>query len=145
MSGALQRILAASLVIACTAAVGCGSNQPHGDKPTAVLRVTEKDFKISAPASMQAGDAQLDVHNIGPDDHELIVVRTPAGKALPMRADGITVDEDAVKHATAAAIEPQPPNGTKTVGLHLTPGRYTLFCNMSGHYRGGMRRVLIVR
>jgi uncharacterized cupredoxin-like copper-binding protein len=31
------------------------------------------------------------------------------------------------------------------VRAHLTPGRYVLFCNMSGHYLAGMRRVLVVR
>jgi uncharacterized cupredoxin-like copper-binding protein len=28
--------------------------------------------------------------------------------------------------------------------LHLTPGRYVLFCNMAGHYLGGMHRTLVV-
>jgi uncharacterized cupredoxin-like copper-binding protein len=27
----------------------------------------------------------------------------------------------------------------------LAPGRYVLFCNMSGHYLGGMHRLLVVR
>jgi uncharacterized cupredoxin-like copper-binding protein len=28
--------------------------------------------------------------------------------------------------------------------LHLRPGRYELFCNMAGHYLGGMRAELVV-
>jgi uncharacterized cupredoxin-like copper-binding protein len=28
--------------------------------------------------------------------------------------------------------------------LHLKPGRYELFCNMAGHYLGGMRAALVV-
>ena len=28
--------------------------------------------------------------------------------------------------------------------LHLAPGRYLLFCNMEGHYMGGMHTELVV-
>jgi uncharacterized cupredoxin-like copper-binding protein len=29
--------------------------------------------------------------------------------------------------------------------VHLTPGRYVLYCNMSGHFLGGMHTLLVVR
>jgi uncharacterized cupredoxin-like copper-binding protein len=29
--------------------------------------------------------------------------------------------------------------------VRLTPGRYEFFCNMSGHYLGGMHTVIVVR
>jgi uncharacterized cupredoxin-like copper-binding protein len=29
--------------------------------------------------------------------------------------------------------------------LHLRPGRYVMFCNMSGHYLGGMDTDVVVK
>ena len=62
-----------------------------------------------------------------------------------MRHDGITVDEDALEPVEAGALEPF---GSGTVGVlhvNLAPGRYILFCNMAGHFLGGMHRTLVVR
>jgi uncharacterized cupredoxin-like copper-binding protein len=69
-----------------------------------------------------------------------------AGSApLPLRRDGLTVDEDAVADRTAVSLEPQPAGAVTQTRARLTPGRYVLFCNMSGHYLAGMRRELVVR
>jgi uncharacterized cupredoxin-like copper-binding protein len=76
------------------------------------------------------------VHNEGPDDHEVVVVR--GGDQLPLRDDGITIDEDAVEDATVVALEPVEPGTTTDLHVHLKPGTYEMYCNMSGHYMGGM-------
>jgi uncharacterized cupredoxin-like copper-binding protein len=135
----------AVLAFACAAVLaGCGGRSAPQGAGTGILNVTEKDFAISAPTHVRAGDLLIRSRNHGPDDHELIVVRLD-GKQLPLRADGITVDEDMLVKAgvEAGALEPI----GRTVGelhVHLTPGRYELFCNMAGHYLGGMHRVLRV-
>jgi uncharacterized cupredoxin-like copper-binding protein len=108
-----------------------------------VVHVTERDFKITAPKVLNAGDHVLSVDNKGPDDHELIVARE--GKThLRFRADRLTIDEDAVEHSIAGALEPQEP-GTHQLRVHLRPGHYVIFCNMSGHYLSGMDRDIEVR
>jgi uncharacterized cupredoxin-like copper-binding protein len=84
------------------------------------------------------------VKNRGPDDHELIVVRADDGR-LPLRGDGLTVDEEALERSAAGVLEPGDPGSLRTLDVHLVRGRYVLFCNMSGHYLGGMRAVLVVR
>ena len=33
---------------------------------------------------------------------------------------------------------------TETVHLSLPPGRYVFFCNLDGHYLGGMHGALVV-
>jgi uncharacterized cupredoxin-like copper-binding protein len=109
-----------------------------------VVQISERDFSISAPKYVTAGDTVLSVENHGPDDHELIVVRTN-GSPLPLRTDGLTVDEDAIQHSEAGALEPGDPGSVRTLDVHLTPGRYVLLCNMSGHYMGGMHAVLVVK
>jgi uncharacterized cupredoxin-like copper-binding protein len=135
-------LLGACLGVGLSAA-GCAGSHVLGVEGT-IVQVSERDFAISTPKHVAAGAVTLRVANHGPDAHELIVVRTRDGK-LPFRGDGLTVDEDAVERATLGALEPGEPGGTRELHLHLRPGRYVLFCNMSGHYLGGMRAVLEVR
>jgi uncharacterized cupredoxin-like copper-binding protein len=106
--------------------------------------VTERDFRITAPKQVSSGEVRLWVHNMGPDAHELIVVRT-RGSSLPLRRDGVTVNEEALDRATAGALEPGSPGALRELRVHLAPGRYVLFCNMSGHFLGGMHADLVVR
>jgi uncharacterized cupredoxin-like copper-binding protein len=119
---------------------GCGgAAQTH----QAVLRVTERDFRISAPKRSRSGDVLLSVHNRGPDAHELIVVRE-RGARLPLRRDGSTVSEERLEPIIVGTLEPGKPGSVRKLRLHLAPGRYELFCNMSGHYLGGMHTTLVV-
>jgi len=108
------------------------------------VKVTERDFSISARKSVRAGDVKLTVTNDGPDTHELIVVRSN-GRALPLRSDGLTVDETRVQSREVGSLEGGGPHTTRTLTLHLAPGRYVLLCNMAGHYLGGMHTRLVVR
>jgi uncharacterized cupredoxin-like copper-binding protein len=110
----------------------------------AKLQVTERDFTVKAPKQVRAGEVELLVHNNGPDAHELIVVRG-GRRILPLRSDGLTVDEDALEKREAGILEPGTAGLTRKLSLRLAPGRYVLFCNMSGHYLGGMHTVLVVR
>jgi uncharacterized cupredoxin-like copper-binding protein len=85
----------------------------------------------------------LRVRNHGPDRHELIAVRLEGG-GLPLRRDGMTIDEDALQKATVGVLEPGASGSVRELHVSLRPGRYMLFCNMSGHYMGGMHTVLVV-
>jgi uncharacterized cupredoxin-like copper-binding protein len=139
----LAAVFAAGLVSLAAAALyvaGPGGAAPGGR----VVGVSERDFRISAPARVRAGEVVLRVQNRSPDDHELIVVRS-TGMRLPLRSDGLTVSEEALQHAEVGALEPGSPGAVRELRLTLTPGRYVLFCNMEGHYLGGMHTVLVVR
>jgi uncharacterized cupredoxin-like copper-binding protein len=138
-----RRMLLACAVAASIAAAGCGGGGA-GEPAARSIQITERDFKISAPKVLPAGEFRLKVDNEGPDDHELIVVRKENGAELPFRTDGITLDEDAFEHQEAGALEPQAP-GTHELRVHLKPGHYVFFCNMSGHYLGGMDKDVVVR
>jgi uncharacterized cupredoxin-like copper-binding protein len=122
---------------------GCGGAglASHGER---VVRISERDFAISAPKVVPAGAAWLRVKNKGPDDHELLVVRADQG-ALPLRGDGLTVDEEGLERSEAGVLEPGDPGTERELAVHLVPGRYVLLCNMSGHYLGGMHAVLVVK
>ena len=117
---------------------GCGGTSkavsPGGKN---VVRIVERDFQITLPGHVSAGHATFAVDNEGPDQHELIVVRL-SGKPLPMRGDGITIDEEKLGSAEIGSLEPGPSGSERELGLDLKPGRYRVFCNMYGHYMSGM-------
>jgi uncharacterized cupredoxin-like copper-binding protein len=137
-------ILALAAVCAVGFAVAGGFATRRTGERVQSLRVAERDFRITAPREVRAGAAMLRVDNRGPDSHELIVVRVARGR-LPLRRDGLTVDEDAVERDTAGTLEPGQPGTRRELRLHLEPGRYELLCNMTGHYMGGMHSILVVR
>jgi uncharacterized cupredoxin-like copper-binding protein len=127
-----------------TVAPGCGGHASRNVSAT-VVDVRERDFAIAvSPRVVDAGDVVFQDQNRGPDAHELIVIRSPDG-ALPLRSDGLTVDEEALGRVTVGAIEPHAPGSMSELHAHLSPGRYVLLCNMAGHYMGGMHAVLVVR
>lgn len=137
------RLVAVLLAIAASMlAWGCGASRrapPTGQ----LIPVREADFKITAPHASTAGEVDFRVSNEGPDRHEFIVARSESGR-LPLRSDGVTVDEETIEKSEAGALEPDQPGGTRDLRVHLAPGRYVLFCNMTGHYMGGMHSTLVV-
>jgi uncharacterized cupredoxin-like copper-binding protein len=135
--------LAAALFVAAASVALSEAELGGAASPAPVVRVSERDFQISAPTRVRSGPVVLRVRNRGPENHELIVVRSSA--RLPLRKDGLTVDEEALQRAEAGALEPGRPGAVRELRLNLTPGRYVLFCNMEGHYLGGMHAVLLVR
>jgi uncharacterized cupredoxin-like copper-binding protein len=131
------------LFLAVLFATACSSARTSsGDPPT--YRVTERDFHVAAPKRVSAGDVRLIVRNDGPDAHEFIVIRA-RGRRLPLRSDGLTVNEEALEHSTVGVLEPGERGSARELTLHLRPGRYQLICNMSGHYLAGMHAQLVVR
>jgi FtsP/CotA-like multicopper oxidase with cupredoxin domain len=107
------------------------------------LVIRERDFRITAPSHVRAGRVLVQVTNEGPDDHELLIVRWSAGPVgLPLRPDGITINEEALR--PAVSLDPAPPGERRTVAVHLRRGRYVIFCNMAGHFMAGMSTVIEV-
>jgi uncharacterized cupredoxin-like copper-binding protein len=129
--------------VALALVAGCSSGSSH-KAGGASVRIQERDFRITVkPARVRAGTVRVVLHNKGPDTHELLIVRS-ASADLPLRTDGLTINEAAVDKATVGVIEGKEPGTTEELVLHLKPGRYELFCNMAGHYLGGMRAQLVV-
>jgi uncharacterized cupredoxin-like copper-binding protein len=130
----------AGLLCACAATAlvfaGCGSSHPAG-RGAQQVDVTERDFHITAPTTISAGEVVFQVHNAGPDEHEFIVMRGGASQ-LPVRSDGLTINEDSVKSRLVGELEPGAPGLTRDLHLKLAPGRYVFFCDMTGHFMGGM-------
>src|SRR5437764_1180560 len=135
-----------SLSFAVAGLSGLTACASGGNAPAAgtLVRVKEKDFRILVSRThVPAGDVRFVVHNTGPDDHELIVVRARQ-RSLPLRSDGVTVNEQKLEPQTVATLEPAGPGAVRQVHVRLGRGTYEIFCNMAGHYMGGMRAFFVV-
>jgi uncharacterized cupredoxin-like copper-binding protein len=129
--------------VVALAITACGSGSSHRSAGR-VVSVREKDFRIVLkPVRVPAGRVDLKVDDVGPADHELILIRAPQGP-LPLRRDGLTVDEEALKSVTVGVLEPATPGTIRHLDATLRKGRYEVFCNMAGHYLGGMHAFLVV-
>ncbi len=135
--------LAAACALTALGLSGCGSTRASAATEHAVP-VSERDFHITAPSVLSSGTVTLRIHNDGPDQHELIVVPGTLS-SLPLRADGLTVDEEAVEASEPGSLEPGEPGSTRDLTLQLKPGRYVFFCNMEGHFMAGMHTEVEVR
>jgi len=108
--------------------------------------VRMRDFGIKAGrATVVAGEVVLHVHNAGPSTHEINVDRTgDAASDLPLKDDGLTVNEDDRSLQRIDSIEQLDLAATDDLSVRLKPGHYVLYCNLEGHYLGGMRVALTV-
>jgi uncharacterized cupredoxin-like copper-binding protein len=111
------------------------------------VNVLLKDFEVQQDAAVvPAGTVSFRIRNQGPTSHEYVVVRTDrAPDKLPLQRDGLTVDEegpgmDLVDEAEALDIDDR-----QTMVLDLAAGHYVMYCNLEGHYLGGMHAALTVR
>ena len=111
------------------------------------VNVLLKDFKVQPDAAVvPAGTVSLRIRNQGPTSHEFILVRTDlAPDKLTLQDDGLTVDEEAdgvelVDEANGLDIDDR-----QTLDLRLAPGHYVMYCNLEGHYLGGMHAELTAR
>lgn len=131
----------AVLLVAALALLSFACSSPATSLPPSahVVGATLHDFRISASTTtVRSGTVVFQVHNDAPVTHEFVLVRTnlPAAR-LPIAADGLSVDEDALQ--SVGELSEVPAGDVTTLSLHLAPGHYVVFCNLEGHYLGGMR------
>jgi uncharacterized cupredoxin-like copper-binding protein len=110
------------------------------------IDVTMSDFAIHVSRTdVPAGRVVLRVTNNGPSTHEINVDGSPypAG-GIPRQRDGITANEEAHGLHRIDSIEEVDLRQTSDLTVNLRPGRYVLWCNLEGHYLGGMHRIIRV-
>jgi uncharacterized cupredoxin-like copper-binding protein len=140
---ALALVLAAlALVVPLTLA--------HRQKPTprgTPVNVLLEDFRVREDATVvPAGTVRFRVLNQGPTTHEFLVVRTDRPPdQLPLQRDGLTVNEDAPDIDLLDEVEGLDIDERRTLVLDLPAGNYVLYCNLEGHYLGGMHAAFTVR
>ena len=136
-------LVLAALAVAVPLTVARRQEPPPRGTPVNVLL---EDFKVRMDtAVVPAGAVSFRLLGKGPTTHEFIVVRTdrPPDKLL-LQGDGLTVDEEApgvelVDESVGLDIDDR-----QTLDLRLAPGHYVMYCNLEGHYLGGMYAALTV-
>jgi len=130
------------LLVGVAAACSRGDAAPRGTP----VDVHEHDFGLTTNAPLvHAGYVTFRVHNTGASTHEFIVARTDvAADALPLQKNDISVNEDSSRIHEVGSLSEIRLNATRNLTLKLPAGNYVLFCNLSGHYRGGMYTLLTV-
>lgn len=87
--------------------------------------------------TVKAGTVTFDVSNISKDIvHEMILAPVPTDGVMPYLANDYKVDEEAAIHL--GEVSELAPGQTGKLTVDLTPGKYVLFCNIPGHFIGGM-------
>jgi uncharacterized cupredoxin-like copper-binding protein len=110
------------------------------------VSVSLEEYTVSVdPASVATGAVNFNVSNDGTIVHNFRVIQTDlAPEALPIAADGLTVDEGAVTVAGGFTNPLAADSEQLTPIQQLAPGSYVLICNISGHYELGMRTAFTV-
>ena len=143
--GAVPRRMRLYLVVAAVLLLPIQACSPATSLPAGhPLNFTLVDFSIKGATTFAAsGSFVINVHNASPVTHEFLIKKTdlPAD-SLPLGPDGVRVDEDALDSITE--ISDVPAGTTGTIAINLAPGNYVLFCNLEGHYLGGMHYSLDV-
>jgi uncharacterized cupredoxin-like copper-binding protein len=138
-----------ALVLAALAlAVPLTVARRHEPTPSGTpVNVLLEDFKVGRDAAVvPAGTVSFRILNQGPTTHEFIVVRTDrAPDKLPLQGDGLTVNEDAPGIDLLEEAEGLDIDDRQTLVLDLAAGSYVMYCNLEGHYLGGMHAALTVR
>ena len=113
-----------------------------GGGETLAIDMGEFFYKPDA-VEAKAGQVTIDASNIGSAPHELVLAKTDdAPDQLPTSSDG-SVDEASLD--VPGEVEEVEGGAEGTVSLDLQPGKYVMFCNLPGHYSGGMYGSLTVK
>ena len=139
---ALALVLAA-IAVAVPLTIARRQEPPPKGTPVDVLL---EDFEVRENAAVvPAGTVSLRIRNQGPTSHELIVVRTDrAPDKLPLQRDGLTVNEEGFGVKLVDEVEGLDIDDRRTMVLDLAAGHYVMYCNLEGHYLGGMHAALTV-
>jgi uncharacterized cupredoxin-like copper-binding protein len=132
-----------ALFVAVAVLSGCASSATVAQGTRVV--VVEHDYGLHASSSsVHAGTVTFHVENHGPSTHEFIIdeASLPAG-GLPLQANGIQVVERSPQLHNVEATQLRV-GTTQDLRVRLQAGTYVMFCNLAGHYLGGMHLALNV-
>lgn len=115
-----------------------GMGMMKGDVSMAMMSI------VVDQAEVPAGKVTFEVTNTSKDlIHEMVLSPVASKDAvLPYSADLAKVDEDAAGHLGEVAELDPGKSGALT--LDMKPGLYVLYCNIPGHFVGGMWTLLTV-
>jgi uncharacterized cupredoxin-like copper-binding protein len=103
------------------------------------------EWSVGLPTSMLAGQVNFAITNIGTIQHELLVFKTDLPpSAVPLDSNGNIV-ENGPGLTLISRGDKIDPGATQPRVVDLTqPGTYLFVCNLPGHFKTGMYRVVTV-
>ena len=132
-------LLALSALLAVGAWVTLSSGSAFAQASTR-MTVTLLEYQILLERmDVPAGEVVFDVVNTGEEVHEFVVVKSDLDIAALPPSPNVKdeVDETAIGQFIDGLENVQPAAGAEK-RMTLSPGRYILLCNLTGHYKGGM-------
>jgi len=95
-------------------------------------------------ATVPAGTVTFNVTNASKDIvHEMVLSPVTAGSTeLPYLKDENRIDEETAGHL--GEVSELDPGAAGSLTVDMTPGQYILYCNIPGHFIGGMWTLLTV-
>lgn len=137
----MRKAFGVALAVIVGLVAGCRAQDEPGDA-TVTINLSEWHLDLST-TSVERGPSDLQIVNSGLLLHELLVVRVE-GEDTRLPTAGRVVDIAAVGDRLVGEVTELSPGDDVRVTLGLEPGRYILFCNITGHYELGMNELLEV-
>lgn len=116
---------------------GCADpSRPRGSR----IDVGEHDFTLTASSDrVPAGWVTFRIHNSGPSTHAFNVDQTAlAADSLPLQRSSLQVNEASRQVHRVGSVSQVRFGATRELTVRLAPGHYVIYCNLEGHYLGGM-------
>jgi uncharacterized cupredoxin-like copper-binding protein len=113
--------------------------------PASGTAIYLSEWSVGLPTSMLAGQVNFAITNIGTMQHELLVFKSDlAPSAYPVDSKGDII-EDGPGITLISRGDKIDPGSTQNRVVDLTqPGTYLFVCNLPGHFKAGMFRVVTV-
>jgi uncharacterized cupredoxin-like copper-binding protein len=117
---------------------------PIGVPPTGTA-IYVSEWSVGLPTSMLTGQVNFAITNIGTIPHELLVFKSDLSpSAFPLDKNG-NIIEDGPGITLVSRGDKIDPGATQQRVVDLTqPGTYLFVCNLPGHFKAGMFRVVTV-
>jgi uncharacterized cupredoxin-like copper-binding protein len=121
-----------------------GSSEPIGI-PASGTAIYVSEWSVGLPTSLAAGQANFSITNIGTIQHEQLVFKSDLPpSAFPVDNKG-NIIEDGPGITLVSRGDKIDPGKTQARVVDLTqPGTYLFVCNIPGHFKAGMYRVVTV-
>ncbi len=133
----------AALGVAVLVAAAC--TPAAAPAPTHSTAASLSEFKIALDATtLAAGDDTFNLTNKGTIPHEFVIVKTDVADASVPKAPDGSVDEENAELSPVTEQEDIAPGATVKLAANLPAGHYVFFCNLPGHYAGGMHGSITV-
>ncbi len=113
--------------------------------PPAGIAVYVSEWSVGLPTSIAAGQVDLSITNIGTIQHELLVFKS----TLPLSTYPVDSSGNIIENGPGITLVSDGDNidpgktQARTVDLSQ-PGSYVFVCNIPGHFKAGMFRVVTV-